>query len=471
MRAPLKIFLALIFLVTFSSAQTPIVIIGGTLIDGLGPVVENSAIVIQGTNIIASGPRNLVRIPLEATIIDATGKYIIPGLIDCHVHYEKPRDLVQMLAWGVTSVNCMFESTDQALAMEKMTANDTVHSPQIYATAPIFSCKGGWWEGDGFPIDSSINRFPETPDQARAAVRKAKEKGIKRIKLMYDDMSWCRDPLPRLAKVTRDVAAALLEESNEQKLFLEIHVPQMKDASEILEAEEFEMKKLRQDGDVVDYQRPLVAFAHGILDDSFIAADVMTRLKPIYISTFCVFEFLADTRTFMRNALSDKRFSSALPNDIISTYTSEEYYDRYSKRYPNIGFVKNHLATLRSNLITLNQLYNLTTPLGTDMWAFPGIGVHLELEYMVKAGLKPVYAIGAATLEGAAFLRATRNINTLIHAGHWENIEYGPQVADLLVLDANPLDDIRNTRSVRTIIKHGKVFDHQQLIEESKKMN
>ena len=62
----------------------------------------------------------------------------MPGLIDCHIHYEQPRDLVQLLAWGVTSVNCMFESTDQALAMEKMTANDTIHSPQIYATAPIF---------------------------------------------------------------------------------------------------------------------------------------------------------------------------------------------------------------------------------------------------------------------------------------------------------------------------------------------
>jgi imidazolonepropionase-like amidohydrolase len=462
-----------------SFAQHPIVVTGGTLIDGTGgPPLQDAVIVINGKSISQVGTKKSIQIPQDAEIIHADGKYIIPGLIDCHIHYERLRNLVQLLAWGITSANCMFESTDQALAMEKMTSNDTIHSPQIYATAPIFTTIGGWWQGEGFPIDSTINRFPTSPEEAREQVRKAKAKGIKRIKLMYDDMGWCRDPLPRLVKMNPKIMTALVNEAEKEGLMYEVHAPQIKDAKEVR--------------DSVSNPRGL-AFAHSIVDQN-IGNDIEIAGSSVYASfgievtglfyvpTFCVFQFLADTKGFMEHALSDERFRSALAPQIIQQYTSEEYYLHYAEHYPNIKFVKSHLSTLENNL---KNIFGDRVAMGTDMWAFPGIGAHLEMEYMVEAGMSTSQVLAAATNDAANFLGAgkhklpkparitgndTKEINQLKREelGLIGTIEEGKQ-ADLLILDANPLDDIQNTRSVRTIIKHGVIFDHQQLIEESKR--
>jgi imidazolonepropionase-like amidohydrolase len=447
---------------SFSIAQMPIAIVGGTLIDGTGSApVGNSVIVIQGTKIIAVGTKQNVSIPNGAQVIEAKGKYIIPGLIDCHVHYEQPRDLVQMLAWGVTSVNCMFESTDQALAMEKMTSSDTMHSPQVYATAPIFTCEGGWWHGEGFAIDSTVNRFPKTPDEAREAVRRVKAKGIKRIKLMYDDMGWCRDPLPKLQQMTPEIMAALLQEAVNQDLFAEIHVPQLKDLRDVFGVRARYIEGV--EGGAIYYAS--FACAHGVIDDTLPGSYPWEVIS--YVPTFCVFEFLADTRRFMKDALGDQRFQNGLSEDVVQHYLSEEYFDRYKQRYPNISFVKSHLAILQTNMRKLfNAKVNIS--MGTDMWAFPGIGAHLELEYMVDAGLSAAQTIVISTRNGARFLRSSKSLG--LNDEDYVGIIQKDRQADLLILDANPLDDIRNTRSVRTIIKHGKIFDHQQLIEESKQM-
>jgi imidazolonepropionase-like amidohydrolase len=97
--------------------------------------------------------------------------------------------------------------------------------------------------------------------------------------------------------------------------------------------------------------------------------------------------------------------------------------------------------------------------LGTDMWAFPGIGAHLELDYMVRAGMTPAQAIVSATSLAAKFLGEDRVKGS---------IEAGKQ-ADLLILEGDPLKDILNTRTVREIIKRGIVFDHEALVEESKR--
>ncbi len=473
----MKVSIIILSLLWFSLCygQHSIVLEGATLIDGTGnPPLSNSVIVIQGTRIIAVGEQGKIETPKDAKKINVRGKYIMPGLIDCHIHYGEPRDLVQLLAWGVTSANCMFESTDQALEMEKRTASDTIHSPQIYATAPIFTCEHGWWWGEGFPIDSTINRFPKTPDEAREQVRKVKAKGIKRIKIMYDDMGWCRDSLPRLSKMDKDIMKELYDEAERDGMLTEVHVPQLADAQEVLKSG-YPHLMFRGVG---------VAFAHGIIDDT-ISVRISSRYhltwlampgvlmgflgKDIYyVPTFCVFEFLADVRAFMRNALSDERFRFALNDEVVEKYTSKSYYDHYDKTYPNSQFVREHLSILNLNLKKLKE--SRYVAMGTDMWAFPGIGAHLELQYMVNAGMTPMQAIVSSTQTGGLFLTAPKFGEELFEQ---TNSPMGTiakdKIADLLILDANPLEDIRNTRTVRTIIKHGIIFDHQQLVEESKR--
>jgi imidazolonepropionase-like amidohydrolase len=306
----------------------------------------------------------------------------------------------------------------------------------VYPTTPIFSVEQGWWSGDGFPVDSSINRFPKTPADARAQVGKL---SFDHIKLMYDDMIWCRDPLPRMARMEEAVMRALIEEGRKRKFFSEVHAPQYADAREMLEAG-------------VD------AFAHGILDRAvdpeFVAQ--MQRQQTMYLPTFCVFEFLADTRGFMKNAFGDPRIAPTLPPGVAVRYNSEEYFQHYKETYPNIGFVKAHLSTLFDNMKTLHEA-GIVIPMGTDMWAFPGIGAHLELEYMVEAGMTPSEAIVSCTSAGAKFLKQ-ENIGM---------IEAGKQ-ADLLILNSDPTKDIRNTRDIDKIVRRGVIYDHAELVAKVK---
>ena len=437
-------FLCMMLLMSAVSArsQSPVVIDGATLIDGKGgPPLGNSVIVLRGRKIEAAGRKGEVPVPEGARVIDGRGTFVIPGLIDCHIHYDSPRDLVQLIAWGVTSANCMFESTDQALEMERMTSGDSVHAPRIYGTAPIFTAVHGWWWGEGFPIDSSINRFPGAPEEARGLVGKAKAKGIKRIKLMYDDMGWCRDPLPKLTRMREDVMRALIAEGRASTLVSEVHAPNLNDALAAVDA-------------------GVSALAHGILDAPFDSAAIgkIVRGGLYYIPTFCVFEFLADTKGFMSATLSEARFHDALPEAALRRYTGEEYYDHYRTTYPNISFVRSHLPVLRDNMKRLAE-QDANVVMGTDMWAFPGIGAHLELEFMVQAGMTPMEAIVSATSRGAKFLGEGEVKGT---------IEPGRE-ADLLILGQNPLDDIRNTRSIRQIVKQGRLFDHSALVGESKR--
>src|SRR5512132_1960819 len=138
---------------------------GATLIDGTGaPPRGNALLVLSGERILSIGdstPEALAKLPPDAQIIDASGKWIIPGLIDAHVHAESDEDLKTMLRWGVTSVRLMAEdvAAAQRLARASGSREDI---PEVFPAAPIFTAKGGWWD-QGEPGDANLNRFPEGP--------------------------------------------------------------------------------------------------------------------------------------------------------------------------------------------------------------------------------------------------------------------------------------------------------------------
>src|SRR5262249_21183671 len=150
-----------------------------------------------------------------------------------------------MLRWGVTSVRLMAEdsSAAQKLASDSRARNDI---PDVFPAAPIFTAKGGWWD-QGEPPDSRLKRFPGTPAEARRAVNQARALGSTEIKLMLDDMAWCRAPQPNLPKMTPSVARALISEARKQGLRATVHAPGLADAKEAI-----------SDG--------ATALAHGVLD-------------------------------------------------------------------------------------------------------------------------------------------------------------------------------------------------------------
>ncbi len=408
-----------------------VLITGATLIDGTGapPVPESWVLVRDGrfTDVsTAAARRGKGAVPKDVRVIDGAGKWIVPGFVDAHVHVESAADARAMTRWGVTSARLMAEGVRSAaqLAAQSRSAH---HLPELFPAAPIFTVRGGWWSEEA--PDPDLDRFPGNPAAAKSAVSAARSLGSREIKIMDDDMGWCRDPLPRLPKIPADVRAALIAEARRIGLRVSVHAPDLADAADAV-----------ADGATV--------LAHGIVDAP-VPDDLAVRMRQarvFYVPTLDIFDFLADPRGFVARVLSDSRIRDSLPGKTILEYRSDAYFDSYRQRYPNAAYVSRQLSVLYANAAKLKAA-GVEVALGTDMWAFPGAGVHIELEDFVRAGWTPVEAIRAATLVSARSVGADADRGT---------IENGKR-ADFVVLENDPVHDIRNTRSIERVFKGGRV--------------
>jgi imidazolonepropionase-like amidohydrolase len=365
----------------------------------------------------------LAAFPPGAEVINVSGKWIVPGLIDAHVHAESEQDLKTMLRWGVTSARLMAE--DVAAAQKLATGSrGRTDIPEVFPAAPIFTARGGWWD-QGEPPDANLNRFPGTPEAARASVRKAKALGAAEIKVMLDDMGWCRAPKPDLPRLPPDVFGALASEARAEGMRVSVHAPNLSDAKAAIAG-------------------GATALAHGVLQPLDEKTIALMRSRPVfYLPTMGIFEFLADTGRFVGAVLSDPRAVDGLEASTVARYRSASYSSGYRERYPAFENVERHLPALRKNLLALRRA-GVPIALGTDMWAFPGLGVSVEMDLYVQAGLSPSEAIRAATRTAAESL------------GLEDRGTLGPGMgADFLILDADPLADVRNVRSIRVLYKAG----------------
>jgi imidazolonepropionase-like amidohydrolase len=414
---------------TLLLAATTIAFRGATVIDGTGaPPISDALLVVSGERVVSVGratPEAIAALPKDAKVVDLAGKWITPGLVDAHVHAGSDADLQTMLRWGITTVRLMEEDTAKGVDINVRSAART-DVPQVYAAAPIFTTRGGWWD-QGQPPDRNLNRFPATPDEARAAVRKAKALGTREIKVMLDDMAWCRAPKPPLPRVTRPVLEALLHEARDQGIRSIVHAPNLDDARAALAA-------------------GAGALAHGVLDpldDATLAT--LRRQGAAYVPTMDIFEFLADPRRDLDRVLGPpgSEVERWLAPETVARLRSREYSDHYRSGYPNLEYGERHLPFLRENLRKLEAAGALIA-LGTDMWAYPGLSVSVEMDLYVRAGLTPMDALRAAT-QGASRSIGADDRGTLEPAKR----------ADLLVLDADPLQDVRNVRRIAEIWKAG----------------
>jgi imidazolonepropionase-like amidohydrolase len=405
-----------------------IVFRGATLVDGTGSAAQpNSLLVVEKGRILSVSTATtaaIAALPRGAEVRDAAGKWITPGLVDAHVHAESDADLQQMLRWGVTTARVMSEDTAAAAALASESRSRR-NLPEVFPAAPIFTAKGGWWD-QGEPADSHLDRFPATAEAARKSVGVAKALGSREIKIMLDDMSWCRAPKPALPRIKPDVARALISKARSLGLRVIVHAPNLSDAKEAI-----------ADG--------ATALAHGVLEPLDDATVAVMKARPVfYVPTMDIFEFLADTRSFVDRVLSDPRAVAGLPADRVAEYRSAAYSDRYRQRYPAFDDVRRRLPALRENLAKLHRA-GVPVALGTDMWAFPGLGVSIEMDLYVKAGLSSLDAIRAATQTAARSLAIEKDRGSL---------EPGKR-ADFLVLSADPVADVKNVRAIKSVYKNG----------------
>ena len=439
LRVPLLAAGILLLPISMTAAKLPkiptkrstLLITGATLIDGTGaPPVASSWVLVRDGRIVdvstVEARRGRGSLPRDVEVIDGAGKWIVPGFVDAHVHVESRADTKAMIRWGVTSARLMAEGV---LAARRSAARSRsrLRTPELFPAAPIFTTARGWWSEE--PPDPDVDRFPADPAAARASVDRAKALGSTEIKIMDDDMGWCRDPLPRLPKIAAAVRSALVAQARRDGLRVAVHAPELSDAADVV-----------ADGATV--------LAHGIVDAP-VTDDLVRRMrdgKVFYVPTLDIFDFLADPPAFMTRVLGDPRIRESLSKKTFDRYRSASYFDTYRKRYPNAAYVSRQLRVLYANAAKLKAA-GVEVALGTDMWAFPGAGVHLELEDLVRAGWTPLEAIRAATLVSARSIGAEKDRGT---------IETGKR-ADFVILENDPLRDIRNTRSIETVYKGGRV--------------
>jgi imidazolonepropionase-like amidohydrolase len=439
------VFLLTLFLFGLvASAQTNNVkvISGATLFDGTGrPAIKDAVIVIEGSRITQVGPRGQVKIPRHAHVIDATGKYIIPGLADVHNHLDsdsvgitqRSKDftgsLRRMLGWGVTLLfDPASRDLESRLDLKRISAPDQSPYPHYFAVGRTFGAKGGHGPATKYT--------PETIAEARADVREAKASKTDAIKIYYTDLIYVTTNVRPMLKP--EVMAAIVDEAHKQGLKVYVHAPVLKYAKEVLRA--------GVDG-----------LAHGILsdpvDEEFIT--LMKRNKAVYIPTNSVFESVSDITGWSRRAEAED-IRGLLPKEVYATGSSPELEKQWHTKWNNISYMKERLPVLRANL---RKVYDAGIPVvaGSDSsGAFVGLASQMELILQVEAGLTPSESIQTATLNAAKMVGREKDLGS---------VERG-KLADLLILDADPLADIRNIRLIHRIVKGGVIYQQSDFFQK-----
>jgi imidazolonepropionase-like amidohydrolase len=426
---------------TTPESQDLVVIQGATVIDGVSSTpIENAVIVIADGTIQAIGSSGSVEVPPGAQIIDATGKTIIPGIFNLHAHAGNAegmksggelhnrqriqRDANRYLYYGITHMVSL--GTDQQPMIDFLADQRAGRTggARLYSAGYGFAAKDGW-----IPTNSNLNR-PTTPDEARQLVQKELLKKPDVIKIWVDDR---RGALPKL---TPDLYGAIIDEAHKNGVKVMVHMYYLEDTKELI-------------------RRGVDGLAHSVrdqeVDDEFLRLAKENGVTQVATlvghSTRIAY---ADGPDF----LDDPGLPVLFPAIVLETVGSQKYQENLAND-PNLDSTREIYATAAKNLAKVLAA-GIPIAVGTDSGGpgrFQGLWEHREMELMVKAGLTPMQAIQAATINGARFLGLEDQYGTL---------EPG-KIADLIILSADPLEDIRNSRKIDEVWMNGERVNRAEL--------
>jgi len=401
--------------------QGALVLRGGTLIDGKGgPPIPNVTLVVEGDRITHIGPADQIAVPRHATLIDARGKYILPGLWDMHAHYEQVEWGPIYLAAGVTTVRDCGNEFDYITAVRDVLRSGRGIGPQLILAGLV--------DGDS---ESSLGIVRiNTPEQAHSVIQRYKEAGFAQIKI-YSSIK------PALVPV-------ICEEAHRLGMSVTGHVPDGMDALQGVEAGMDQINHLQ-----------------------YLARLMGLRSSPGPNGPALSVDLNAPTAQKTLRTLQE-RHTVIDPTMAIYELSSYDGSPAAKEMEPDLDRVAPELAgPLHSAPLTAAQaagaragiaallsivgaLHRAGIPIvaGTDQ-AVPGHSLHRELELYVQAGFTPMEAIQAATLVPARALHMENEVGT---------VEVGKR-ADLILLTANPLESIRNIRTVQSVMTGGKLYE------------
>ncbi|MGA7460140.1 MAG: amidohydrolase family protein [Candidatus Korobacteraceae bacterium] len=408
--------------------------VGATLIDGTGkPPIPNATVVTSNGKIVAAGPSASVQIPADAQHIDVSGKYIIPGLWDMHAHYEQVEWGPIYLAAGITTVRDVGNEYDFITQVR-----DAVNSGKALGPHMLLA---GIVDGDS-PMAIGITRV-NSPADAEKWVTRYHDSGFQQIKIY--------------SSVKSENVKAICTEAHKLGMTVTGHIPNGMNAyegvedgmdminhihyiSDLLLPKDFDPSKVKglerlkilASADINSEQgKQAVAFLkqHGtVIDPTMALFEMMTRAA-------------SEPATQMEPGIA--RVAPELREQLVSGGMPPEAAPYGQK-------------IAQEDLAIIGALHRAGVPIiaGTDQ-AVPGFSLYREIELYVKAGFTPMEALQAATIVPARAMKVDADSGS---------VEVGKR-ADLDVLDANPLDDIHNIRSVRTVVANGVIYDPAPLWE------
>lgn len=454
----LEVLLLCLSLASTGSAQSalatpPLVILNVTVINPAGSLVQpNRAVVVSGNHITAVSDSAHFQIPAHARVINGTGQFLIPGLWDMHVHcafgdwFPGGRDIILplLIANGVTGVRDMGGDIPVLFAWRQRITEGQIVGPRMVVSGPML---------DGYLPDGKSLRFPSTipvtsPADARAAVDSLKGQHVDFIKTQ--------------SLISHEAYFAAVEEARKQGLPFVGHVP---DKVRITEAIAAGQKSIEH----------LMGFFEGCstAEDRFIKGDGdMKLLLTSYDQPKCdkLLALLAQAQTWQVPTLVWQRGGTFLdqldwkhqPLDrYVPAYWRDVTWHRFMEQMmPDILHdpLKLRQEYFTRNLQAVRSMHRAGVPLlaGTDtapgIYIMPGFSLHDELANFVEAGLTSMEALQAGTSNPARFL-GREDLGT---------IEPG-KLADLVLLTANPIDDIHNTRKISAVVTNGRFLDRAAL--------
>ena len=401
----------------------PLALVGGTLIDvGGNPAIPNAVVLIEGDRLVAAGPRSTIKIPGGATIVDVTGKFLLPGLWDMHAHLYQAEFGPTYLAAGITTARDVGHDIEFGTGLRDAAKEKRGLGPRMLLAGYI----------DGKNESHSFDVQVETPDEARAAVQRYKNAGYEQIKIRNN--------------VKPETLKVICVEAHRLGMTVTGHVPDGMNALQAVEAgmdqlnhinyveSGFFPRRDRQNPPVtINLNAPNVTNAvkffkeHGtVIDPTDAVLELMLRPMNTPIETF------------------EPGITKVPPELIVQINKKGESADQAE----GLRMVVDVLLKITG------ALHRAGVPIvaGTDV-GVPGHTLHRELELYVKAGFTPLEAIQAATIVPARVMKLDGEVGT---------IESGKR-ADLIVVEANPLDSISNIRKVRFVVTQGRLFDCAKL--------
>ena len=453
-------------LVSSLTFATPRIIIkDATLIDAANPIRENMTVVLQGDVIQSIEESSSVKIDAQNdTIVDARGKFIIPGLWDAHVHLTFVPELDYKTAYNLFLANGITSIRDTGAVLGKLQpaidyANENPDkAPRLFYSGPLIDGSLRVYKGKepGFP-ELSIGVDEDTDSEAM--VNALIEQGASFLKT-YEMLS---------AKTFLD----LLSIAKEKNLRVTGHIPLSIDLIEAIDAGLGGMQHIRNldlacaknTEEILRQRQSLLKNTDSLPGSTlrtkihqlqrFVAIGNLDEENCIKVIRHLAANNVFQTPTLTINTLDSKRF-----------YANQEWRDTYQLLPKNlqkswyiesIDMAKREVSendkifeAWSMKIVSLFNKNGVKIIAGTDTpigFLTPGYSLHKELELLVEAGLTPLQALRSATITPAEFFNLESKMGT---------IEPG-KYADLVILDNNPLDSIKNTQNIHMVIAKGEI--------------